>query len=307
MNREVVLGVDEWFNFEQEMEKFPGIRHFEVVGARGCGKTYSVGQYVRKRIEKEGATVLYLRNAKRDIPGARQYFSFMLDEGDGCKIMLGHGGASRVDVCVGNGARMETKQRIGYTLALCDYEGFKSSRKHVDIIIYEEFSSFTGGDINRIFALTELLESIRQNSPNYIMINIANNVYPDDMLENLMSQDLFVRWSVRKKVNSIHAGNQLIEEYLSGGYLVPDIAIGLKPYQCLGYVQVSETKVYLFHNINLYPSVVISSKGTGKQIALDMDILKMIKTGRYRSLSDRNKTEFVIGLLSFAEKKLLIK
>lgn len=139
---------------------------------------------------------MYLRNSKKDIGTATSYFQTICS--DTQVIKLGRQGAS--SICITDIEDKEYNELIGYTLALSDYESFKSSKRLVDIIIYEEFSSFRGENINRVFALVELLETIRQTQPNYLFLAVSNNLYKDDLLDNILDEKDFLHIQVTKEL-----------------------------------------------------------------------------------------------------------
>jgi len=297
---------DEWFYVENEIEKiradYPDIRTYVLTGARGCGKTQSTHGKIKKLYES-GKIALYIRNAKRDIPTARQYFAF-LGDGVGRQVTLGSMGASTI---VLEDKDNSEKELIGYSLFLGDYEVFKSAKRHVDYIVYEEFSSFTNGSaINRVFALTELRETIRQTCPDFEFFAISNNIFKDDLFDNLLDTDQFIHWQITKKTPSSGIKNLAIKSYLEGEYLVPDIVINLSHYKCMGYVTIANTPLYIFEWEYGIPKYVLSSTGTGDRMKLDTETIQIIRQAHYRSLKDRNKCEFVVGLVTFADAKLRV-
>lgn len=291
MEKVIDLKSNEWFNIERQLQD--GIQFYAITGGRGCGKTFSILQYVKKEIAK-GKKVLYLRNSKKDIGTATSYFQTICS--DTQVIKLGRQGAS--SICITDIEDKEYNELIGYTLALSDYESFKSSKRLVDIIIYEEFSSFRGENINRVFALVELLETIRQTQPNYLFLAVSNNLYKDDLLDNILDEKDFLHIQVTKELSSTTFKNKTINAYLQGSYLMDDFSLNLSEYKCLGYIVSIETKIYLYYNEYKYPMTILSITGTGTQKKIDMDVIKLLCNAVYRSLSDRNKLEFNVGLLT---------
>lgn len=291
MEKVIDLKFDEWFNIENQLQD--DLQFYAITGGRGCGKTFSILQYVKKEIAK-GKKVLYLRNSKKDIGTATSYFQTICS--DTQVIKLGRQGAS--SICITDIEDKEYNELIGYTLALSDYESFKSSKRLVDIIIYEEFSSFRGENINRVFALVELLETIRQTQPNYLFLAVSNNLYKDDLLDNILDEKDFLHIQVTKELSATTFKNKTINAYLQGAYLMDDFNLNLSDYKCIGFIVSIETKIYLYYNEYKYPMTILSTAGTGKQIKIDMDIIKMLCSAVYRSLSDRNKLEFNVGLLT---------
>lgn len=295
---------EDWFYVEDEIDKirkdYPDVKTYVLTGARGCGKTQSTHGKIRRLFE-EGKLCLYIRNSKRDVPTARQYFSFL---GDGVNLTVGLGGMGASTIVLED-KENDYKELIGYSLFIGDYEVFKSSKRHVDYIVYEEFSSFTNGSsINRIFALTELRETIRQTAPDFEFFAISNNIFKDDLFDNLLDDEQFIHWQITKKTPSIGIKNQAIKAYLEGEYLVPDIVINLTHYRCMGYVTIANSQLYIFEWEFGIPRYVLSSTGTGQEIKLDTEIIQIIRQAHYRSLKERNRCEFVVGLVTFADLKL---
>lgn len=291
MEKIINLQKNEWFNIEKELQT--DVQFYAITGGRGCGKTYSVLQYVKKEIAK-GKKVLYIRNSKDDIRTATSYFQTICSENQ--VIKLGRQGAGSICIC-------DTENKddiflIGYTLALADYESFKSAKKLVDIIIYEEFSTFKGENINRVFALVEILETIRQTQPNFLFLAISNNLYKDDLLDNLLDSNEFLHIQITKESIDRHFKNKTINAYLMGAYLVDDFNMNLSKYKCLGYILSIDTKIYLYYNDMLYPNTILSSSGTGGKIKIDMDVIKLLCGAIYRNLHERNSLEFNVGLLT---------
>lgn len=296
MDKTINLKSNEWFNINHE--KVDNIRFYAITGGRGCGKTYSVLNMIKQKIN-EGKTVLYIRNSKKDIGTATSYFQTICE--DNYTIKLGRMGAS--SICMINNDDKDDITLIGYTLALCDYETFKSSKRLVDIVIYEEFSSFTGENINRVFSLVEIFETIRQTNPNFELYAISNNLYKDDLLDNIMNSKDFLHIQIIKELSDRTFNNNTINAYLQGAYLMEDFNLNLSHYKCLGYIKSVEDKIYLYYNELKYPMTILSTKGTGNQINIDMDVIKLLRTAVYRNLHERNKLEFSVGLLTNLDKR----
>lgn len=300
MKKRIVLpSPDDWFEFKKEKESVPDIKFYVFTGARGCGKTVSVHEEI-KDLFRNGKVGLYIRNSRRDIATARQYFSFLAT--DETIVNLGSLGASTV---VLENKDEDTKDLIAYTLFIADYEVLKSAKRTIDYVVYEEFSSFTNGSsINRIFALTEIIETISQTNPDFKFYAISNNIFEDDLFDNLLDEDEFMHYQIVKKTIKNGIKNRAIKSYLEGEYLVPDVIINLAHYRCLGYVKIADSKLYVFYWDYGIPKYVISSKGTGDEIKLDTEMINMISQASYRSLKDRNKCEFLVGLIRFSGLKL---
>lgn len=302
MKKRVELKKDEWF--ELNKMKIDGLKFYVMTGARGCGKTVSVHDEIRK-LHKGGKVGLYIRNSRHDISTARQYFSFLAEE-RGCDHIVNLGSLGASTVVLENKEEKETvKDLIAYTLFIADYETLKSAKRQIDYIIYEEFSSFTNGSsINRIFALTEIIETVSQTNPNFVFYAISNNIYEDDLFDNLLDDSEFVHYQIVKKTIKNGIKNVAIKHYLEGEYLVPDIVINLARYKCLGFVSIAGSKLYLFNWDLGIPKYVISSTGSGHKLSLDTETINLITQASYRSLKDRNKCEFLVGLVRFSGVKL---
>lgn len=302
MKKRVELKKDEWF--ELNKMKIDGIKFYVMTGARGCGKTVSVHDEIRK-LHKDGKVGLYIRNSRHDISTARQYFSFLAEE-KGCDHIVNLGSLGASTVVLENKEEKETvKDLIAYTLFIADYETLKSAKRQIDYIIYEEFSSFTNGSsINRIFALTEIIETVSQTNPNFVFYAISNNIYEDDLFDNLLDDNEFVHYQIVKKTIKNGIKNVAIKHYLEGEYLVPDIVINLARYKCLGFIAIASSKLYLFNWDLGIPKYVISSTGSGHKLSLDTETINLISQASYRSLKDRNKCEFLVGLVRFSGVKL---
>lgn len=285
---------DEYFTIDylKSYLKEYKVRFIAITGARGCGKTYSFLEYVRDFFEND-KKALYIRNSRKGIASARQYFS-VLEHGDWV-VTLGSLGASTI---VLENKDSGDKILIGYTLWICDYEEFKSSKKKINYVIYEEFSTFSGGTgMNRILALTELFETISQTDPNFYFFAIANNLFYDDLLENLLDSEMFLHIQLTKDVVKNGVKNSAIKAYLQGEYLLPELSINLKNHECLGYIDVANTKVYIFESEFHLPKYVISSTGSGGKLHIDTSITDMIRMANYKNMKERNKCEFVVGIL----------
>lgn len=303
MKKRVELDSNEWFKLKDQKED--GVKFYVMTGARGCGKTVSVHNEIRK-LYKEGKTGLYIRNSRHDIATARQYFSFLAEErGENYIVNLGSLGASTVVMENRENKGDVEKDLIAYTLFIADYETLKSAKRKIDYIVYEEFSSFVNGSsINRIFALTEIIETISQTVPNFIFYAISNNIYEDDLFDNLLDEDEFIHCQIIKKTIKNGIKNAAIKHYLEGEYLVPDIVINLARYKCLGFVMIAKSKLYVFNWDLGIPKYVISSTGSGNKLPLDTETINIISQASYRSLKDRNKCEFLVGLVRFSGVKL---
>ena len=277
------------------------IRFYALTGGRGCGKTESVRTLSRKFFN-ENKKVLFIRNSPHQLSSARQYFSFLCSENE--KIQLGSMGASSIVLFDSD---TKEKSLIGYTLYLGDYDSFKSSKKEVDYIIYEEFSTFDRVfSFNRIFSLVEIFETIAQHNRNFYFFAISNNLFNDDLLENIFPENEFVHFFITKKNNKNAFSNNTIKKYLNGEILVPEMEMNLSEYNCIGFLDIAETKVFIFRNVKMYPSTILSSKGTGKEVGLNYSLVGILKSAVYKSLKDRNFLEFAVGLVTFAQGKLKI-
>lgn len=277
------------------------IRFYALTGGRGCGKTESVRALSRKFFN-ENKKVLFIRNSPHQLSSARQYFSFLCSESE--EIQLGSMGASSIVLFDSD---TKEKSLVGYTLYLGDYDSFKSSKKEVDYIIYEEFSTFDRVfSFNRIFSLVEIFETIAQHNKNFYFFAISNNLFNDDLLENIFPENEFIHFFITKKNNKNAFNNNTIKKYLNGEILVPELEMNLSEYNCIGFLDIAETKVFIFRNIKMYPSTILSSKGTGKEVGLNYSLVGILKSAVYKSLKDRNFLEFAVGLVTFAQGKLKI-
>lgn len=277
------------------------IRFYALTGGRGCGKTESVRKLSQKFFN-ENKKVLFIRNSPHQLSSARQYFSFLCS--DNKEIQLGSMGASSIVLFDSD---TKEKSLIGYTLYLGDYDSFKSSKKEVDYIIYEEFSTFDRVfSFNRIFSLVEIFETIAQHNRNFYFFAISNNLFNDDLLENIFPENEFVHFFITKKNNKNAFSNNTIKNYLNGEILVPEMEMNLSEYNCIGFLDIAETKVYIFRNVKMYPSTILSSKGTGKEVGLNYSLVSILKSAVYKSLKDKNFLEFAVGLVTFAQGKLKI-
>ena len=297
MLKNVHLKDKEYFYVQDYMKQYPTTNIFVLCGARGCGKTYSVCEEIKKMFSL-GKVGLYIRNSRAACSSARSYFSFLSDENS--QIKLGRLGAGSVTL-----STKDTDILIGYTLYLGDQETFKSSRKKIDYIIYEEFSTFGNERLNRAFNLIELLESIRQSSPDYKMFAIANNLFEDDLFSVNFTDDSFLQIQIHKKAQLDNVKNKAVQNYLSGDILVPQISYNLTNYQCVGYVEVASTKIFLYDGgENLLNRWVLSTRGIQTALRLDSSTARIIVSAVYKNVHDRNRLEFVVGLVEFSYKRL---
>lgn len=295
MNDVLKLKNDEWFNIKDYFKN--NMKHYVITGARGCGKTHSLLQFC-KGLFLKGMTVLYIRNSRSELATARQYFQSFCTDNE--KIELGSLGANTIVL-----RREDERVLIGYTLFIGDYEVLKSSKRHIDYIIYEEFSTFKQGiRFNRVFSLIEIMESVKQMSDDYYFFAISNNIYKDSLFDVILESDDFLHLQIFKDAVKINVKNELIRNYLQGDYLVPSISINLSNHECLGFFLVGGQKIYLYEGVNCYPQYVISSTGNGKQIKVDMESVKMLELASYKNLDERNVCEFACGLLTFSSSKL---
>lgn len=297
MLKNIHLKDNEYFSVQDYIKLYLNTNIFVLCGARGCGKTYSVCEEVKKMFSL-GKVGLYIRNSRQACSSARSYFSFLSDENS--QIKLGRLGAGSVTL-----STKDTDILIAYTLYLGDQETFKSSRKKIDYIIYEEFSTFGNERLNRAFNLIELLESIRQSSPNYKMFAIANNLFEDDLFSVNFTEDSFLQIQIHKKAQLDNVKNKAVQNYLSGDILVPQISYNLTNYQCVGYVEVTSTKIFLYDGgENLLNRWVLSTKGIQTALRLDSTTARIIVSAVYKNVHDRNRLEFVVGLVEFSYKRL---
>lgn len=301
MKKKIELQSNEWFEFDKMRDDYSNIRFRVFTGARGCGKTVSAHGEIRERFER-GEIGLYIRNSRGDLATARQYFSFLADAEKGEIINLGSLGAGSV---VLENKELNEKRLVAYTLWIADFEMIKSAKRRLDYVVYEEFSTFgNGASINRVFALTEIIETISQTNPDFVFYAISNNIFEDDLFDNLLNDEDFIHFQIIKKAVKNGIKNKTIRGYLEGNYLVPDITINLRDYKCVGYVEIVDTRLYIFYCEWALPQYVLSSTGNGDRIKLDTESIDMINHASYRSLKDRNKCEFLVGLVKFAGHKL---
>lgn len=298
MNKKVRIDEDKWF----ELEQFDtDLQYIVLTGARGCGKTVSIQKEVKKHFNLN-EVCLYIRNKHNDVSTARQYFDFLCKENE--VITLGSLGAS--SIVLENRERGD-KVLVGYSLFISDYEVFKSSKRKIDYVIYEEFSSFSSSySVNRIFSLTEIIETISQTRKDFKFYALSNNIFEDDLFDNLLNEEDFIHYQIVKKTNKDNIKNLAIRHYLEGEYLVPDIVINLSEYRCLGYVQIANSKLYIFQDEFSDPEFVVSSSGNGKELKIDTSLTNMLRRASYRSLKERNKCEFLTGLLKFSSSKIRV-
>lgn len=304
MVKNIKLSHDEYFNLQDYLDK--NVKVYVMTGARGCGKTFSTSQIIKKMF-KNGKCGLYIRNSRSELSTARQYFSFLVEDKENERINLGSLGASTIVLEEKDErGRWENKTLVGYTLCLSDYEMLKSSKRIIDYIVYEEYSSLASRGVNRMFGMTEILESVRQTNDNYLLFAISNNLYKDSFFNHLLNEDDFIHFEIVKETENKKISNKLIKSYLEGGYLIPELSISLKGYECLGYIELMEQKIYIFKNDFTYPQIVLSSKGTGRKLKINGEIISLLSSAFYKNLDERNEIEFLIGLLLFAKNKLFI-
>ena len=295
---------DKWFVYKEHRHLAKDMRFIVMTGARGCGKTVSCNGEIRDHFRKKDIG-LYVRNSRTELSSARQYFNFLaVEKGEGWEIGLGTMGAGSVTLINRETGDCEL---IAYTLSIIEFEKLKSSKKKLDYVIYEEFSTFSGGQsINRVFALIEIIETISQTNPNFLFYALSNNIFEDDLFDNLLADDEFIHFIITRPTARTNVKNKTIKAYLEGDFLVPDVTINLTHYAPLGYVEVANSRIYIFYDEYSFPQYVISSTGKGSKLRIDTDVLDMVKRASYRSLKDRNKCEFLVGLLRFAGNKLKV-
>ena len=300
MKIDVYLKDDEYFYVQDYLKKYKQYHIFVLTGARGCGKTQSVCEEIRKMFQ-DGKVGLYVRNTQKACTSARSYFSFLSNES--YSVQLGKLGASSITLT--NIEDKDDSKLIGYSLYLGDVENFKSSRKKVDYIVYEEFSTFGAQRLNRAFNLIELLETVRQQNPNFQLFAIANNLFDDDLFSVNFSDDTFLHIQLHKKAQLTNVKNKSVQNYLSGDILVPSISYNLTHYTCMGFVEVAETKIYLYDGgMNNFYRYILSITGINKALRLDAVTAGIIRNAYYRNIKDRNRLEFVCGLVEIAYKRL---
>jgi len=307
MKRKVRLNTNEYFSFQTYVDKFPNIHNFVLTGARGCGKTYSVMQYIQN-LTSQGGTVLYLRNNSRTLSTAKTYFTPLCIEGEE-EISLGTMGAGSI---VKKQFDPEThklinKTVIGYRMAVGEYDSFKSSGKKVDFIVYEEFTSFDNiPGFNRVFSITEILESARQKNPDVYFCAIANNFTNDDVFAYIFDESKYLHVDITKPRGDYFTSNNEIQSYLDGEMLITTPVYQLSNYSCLGYLEINKTKIYLFENELKIPRVILAAKGTGKRLENNSEIANLALRGYYRSTQDRNKLEFAMGIVQRSNSSLRV-
>ncbi len=306
MEKQVKLKNNEYFSLEDELKIYDDLQFVVMTGARGCGKTFSTSKLLKKYFSV-GKSCLYLRNTRDDLATARQYFNFLIDDHEIQRINLGSLGANTIVFEEKDeSGRWSYQELVGYTLAISDFERLKSAKRQIDYIVYEEFSSLSTRKVNRVFSLTEIIETVRQTCPKFLFFAISNNLYKDTLFNVLLDDNAFIHFEITKKTPNLTVKNVIVKNYLQGDYLIPDISISLKNYHCVGFVQVAGQNIYIFYSASDYPEYVLSSKGAGVQLKLDSEIIRIMSTAYYKNLNERNEIEFLVGLIVFAKKKLLV-
>ena len=253
---------------------------------------------IQKRFQK-GEVGLYLRNDKLALSTARTYFSVLADDHHTIELGRPPFGAGSVALFPDKTLKDEEPRLIGYTLALSDYDRFKSSKKIVQYAIYEEFTNLnTLVQINRAFSFVEILETARQGYPNITVYACANNLVKDTLFEWLFNDNDYLEIAITKPVRKAksHYRSSSIESYLTGGVLVDTPVFDISSYSCEGYYQLSNEKVYIYTNRLRIPSFIISDKGNQKKLTLNANAIMLLKSASYKSLDVRNRLEFAVGL-----------
>lgn len=306
MLKNITLSKDEFFTYEM-LRDYESKGNYTVValtGARGAGKTESLRTMIKKRFEN-GEIALFLRNNANDLPSARQYFSILSEIcGEDYFIGLGQLGAGSICLC----CQKEEPILIGYSLAIGNYDRFKSSKKKVDYVIYEEFTNLNQSHgLNRAFGFVEILETVRQTCPNVTVYACANNLVRDTLFEWLFDSKDILEIAITKpeRKSKSHYKSKTIETYLQGGILVDSPEFSLKDYQCRGFIKLGTDKIFLYENPMLYPQYIISTKGTQKEIKKDISLVNILKLAVYQNLETRNMLEFPIGLFIQSYQSLL--
>lgn len=300
MRKEITLKDDQYFTYDDLClyEKKGDFTVIALTGARGAGKTESLRKMIQKRFQK-GEVGLYLRNDKLALSTARTYFSVLADDHHTIELGRPPFGAGSVALFPDKTLKDEEPRLIGYTLALSDYDRFKSSKKIVQYAIYEEFTNLnTLVQINRAFSFVEILETARQGCPNITVYACANNLVKDTLFEWLFKDEDYLEIAISKtsrKAKS-HYRSSSIESYLTGGVLVDTPVFDISSYSCDGYYQLSNEKVYIYTNKLRIPSVIISDKGNQKNLTLNANAIRVLKSATYKSLDVRNRLEFAVGL-----------
>ncbi len=190
MRKEIALKDDQYFTYDDLClyEKKGDFTVIALTGARGAGKTESLRKMIQKRFQK-GEVGLYLRNDKLSLSTARTYFSVLADDHHTIELGRSPFGAGSVALFPDKTLKDEEPRLIAYTLALSDYDRFKSSKKIVQYAIYEEFTNLnTLVQINRAFSFVEILETARQGYPNITVYACANNLVRDTLFEWLFDE-----------------------------------------------------------------------------------------------------------------------
>ena len=300
MRKEITLKDDQYFTYDDLClyEKKGDFTVIALTGARGAGKTESLRVMIQKRFQK-GEVGLYLRNDKLALSTARTYFSVLADDHHTIELGRPPFGAGSIALFPDKTLKNEEPRLIGYTLALSDYDRFKSSKKIVQYAIYEEFTNLnTLVQINRAFSFVEILETARQGCPNITVYACANNLVKDTLFEWLFNDEDYLEIAISKtsrKAKS-HYRSSSIESYLTGGVLVDTPVFDISSYSCDGYYQLSNEKVYIYTNKLRIPSVIISDKGNQKNLTLNANAIRVLKSATYKSLDVRNRLEFAVGL-----------
>lgn len=311
MRKEITLKDDQYFTYDDLClyEKKGDFTVIALTGARGAGKTESLRKMVQKRFQK-GEVGLYLRNDKLALSTARTYFSVLADDHHTIELGRPPFGAGSIALFPDKSLKDEVPRLIGYTLALSDYDRFKSSKKIVQYAIYEEFTNLnTLVQINRAFSFVEILETARQGYPDITVYACANNLVKDTLFEWLFDDKDYLEIAISKtnrKAKS-HYRSTSIESYLKGGVLVDTPVFDISSYSCDGYYQIGNEKVYIYTNKLRIPSVIISDKGNQKKLTLNANAIRVLKSATYKSLDVRNRLEFAVGLAINAYERVGVR
>lgn len=309
MRNEIKLSKTEYFTLEKldSMTKdISGLRAVALTGGRSIGKTETLRKLI-KREHRKGHVGLYLRNSRDALSSSKQYFSVLINDAETEEIQLGKNGAGSISLCTIPKSPEYPPELLGYTLSLSDYESFKSSKRTIDYIIYEEFSTFRAQrGFNRLFALCEVYETCRQNNPELMLYAVANNLFQDDILEHVFDDKSLLSISITKPItaaNQFYAKNLL--GYLAGDGVCGALSLSLTGYQCKGYLSAMGCKVHLFASDYCYPPVILSDRGTGEELPMSPDNLRALQCGVYRSLSARNNLELAVGVITEGLNRLI--
>lgn len=308
MRKEIALKDNEYFTYDDLClyEKKGDFTVIALTGARGAGKTESLRKMIQHRFQK-GEVGLYLRNDKLALSTARTYFSVLADDHHNIELGRPPFGAGSVALFPDKTLKDEEPRLIAYTLALSDYDRFKSSKKKVQYVIYEEFTNLNSlVQINRAFSFVEILETARQGYPNISVYACANNLVRDTLFEWLFDEKDYLELAITKSVRKAKSlyRSPAIENYLNGGVLVDTPVLDISSYQCNGYYQLGTEKVYLYTNKLRLPIYVLSDKGNQKKLTLNANAIRVLKMAAYKSLDVRNKLEFSVGLAINAYKRV---